>query len=413
MIDNAYCPAILETSATTIRRNAAPTEPLIAWISRRALADNLAAFRRRVGPGVGVCAMIKADGYGHGQQLVASELAAAGVEFLAVARLEEAVAIRRLGIDRPILLCEPAVDPNGDSFFADRLAAICRVDGLRVTVADAAAAAALARTAARLDRRVAVHLKIDTGMGRVGALPDDADAVARVIESATHLTLEGLYTHLATADEPGDAFAREQFDAFFALVEAWAARGRRPRWVHAANSAAALRFPHPRLTLARPGIVLYGYPPGPGMPADCPLSPILRLTGRIIFVKDLPPGHPVGYGCTWRSDRPTRLGLVPIGYGDGYKRAFGNRAMMQVGGRDVPVVGRISMDLTTIDLTDLPDGGRGVRAGATVTVISEHAADANSVEKLARLADTIPYEITTSLGTRVRRVLVDDFPPNA
>lgn len=390
-------------------------EPLVATISRTALEQNLRAIRARLGPG-GVCAMVKADAYGHGLRCVAPVLVKAGVEFLAVARLEEAEQLRELGLPGPILLIEPLIEPSGDGWLADRLEAICRLPGLRVTVADAAGAAAAGRVARRTGVRLPVHLKIDSGMGRSGFRPESADDVLAAIDAAGSLDIEGVYTHLATADETDEHFAREQLARFGQLVERLTSHGRAIRYVHANNSAGLARFSGPAVNLARPGVALYGYhPDGATTLPDwaLPLAPTLRLTGRMLLVRDLPAGVPVGYGCTWRTSRPSRVGLVPIGYGDGYSRCFGNRAVMQVAGRDVPVVGRVSMDLTTVDLTDLPEGGRAVRAGDEVTIISNRRSDANSVEGLARLADTIPYEITCRLSLRVRRELIEAFPTSA
>ncbi|MDD4890493.1 MAG: alanine racemase [Phycisphaerae bacterium] len=387
-------------------------EPVVAHVSRAALIGNLSAIRRRAGDAA-ICAMVKADAYGHGLAGVATTLAAAGAEMFGVARVEEAEAVRRLGLDQPILLCEPLVDPAGDSYLSDRLEAICRVPGIRPTIADEFAVAPAGRLARRLGVRLAVHLKVDSGMGRSGCQLERADAIVRAIDAQPALELEGVYTHLATADEADEAFARGQLARFEQFVAEFAAAGRRFRYVHATNSAGLARFGSPMMTLVRPGIAIYGYlPDAAASPPDwaIPVAPVLRMTARLMLVKDIPAGAPVGYGCTWRAKRASRIGLAPVGYGDGYLRRFGNRAVMQVAGRDVPVVGRVSMDLTTLDLTDLPGG---VRAGAEVTVISERRGDANSVEALARLADTIPYEITCLIGSRVRREIVDSFPERA
>jgi alanine racemase len=380
-------------------------EPLVASISRFALQSNLVAIRARSGRSA-VCAMVKADAYGHGAGLVAPLLADAGAEMLGVARIEEAATLRATGIDLPMLLCEPIAAPGQDAYLCDRLEAICRTPGIRPTVADSRAVQALAAMAERLAVRLPVHVKIDTGMGRSGLLPCDAGPVFAAVARAGSLELEGIYTHLATADEPDEQFARGQLDCFRTTLEQLRAAGRLPRYVHAGNSAGIARFAAEWMTLVRPGLALYGYQGGEGMLG---ISPVLRLTARLMLVKDLPAGHAVGYGCTWRAACPSRIGVVPIGYGDGYNRRFGNAAVMQVAGRDVPVVGRISMDLTTIDLTGLPDGGRAVQPGAEVTVISERRQAANSVEGLARLAGTIPYEVTCQLGGRIRRQLVDNW----
>ena len=389
-------------------------EPLAAYISKQALRANLAAIRQRVGP-TSLCAMVKADGYGHGMELVAATLAD-GVEFFAVARVEEAQRLDRLALGKPILLCEPAPpapSPGQDSYLSDRLEAICRVRNIRPTIGDAAGAEALGETARRLNVRLPVHLKIDTGMGRNGFPPEEIDSVLEAADRSGSLLVEGIYTHLAAADEPDELFTREQLARFEHLVAHVAAQGRAIRYTHATNSAGLARFDVPHLTLARPGIALYGYQANGGSPWEMPLSPVLRLTARLALLRDLPADHAIGYGSTWKTRRASRIGLLPIGYGDGYNRRFGNLAVMQIRGRDVPVVGRISMDLTTLDLTDLPGGGREVRVGDEVTVISERRSDSNSVEGLARLAGTIPYEITCQIGTRVRRELVDSFAQRA
>lgn len=380
-------------------------EPLVASISKSALRANLAAIRARAGRAA-VCAMVKANAYGHGAELVAPVLAEAGADILGVARIEEAASLRAIGLDLPILLCEPIPAPGTDRYLCDRLEAICRTPGVRPTVADRQAVRALAAMAERLAVRLPVHVKIDTGMGRGGLLPCDAGPVFAAIAAAASLELEGIYTHLATADEADERFAREQLDCFASVLERLRAAGRLPRYVHVGNSAGIARFAAEWATLVRPGLALYGYRAGEG---SLGVWPVLRLSARLMLIKDLPAGHAVGYGCTWRTTRPSRIGIVPVGYGDGYNRRFGNAAVMQVAGRDVPVVGRISMDLTTIDLTGLPDGGRQVRPGDEVAVISERAEAANSVEGLARLAGTIPYEITCQLGGRIRRQLVDNW----
>jgi alanine racemase len=265
--------------------------------------------------------------------------------------------------------------------------------------------------ARRLNVRLAVHQKVDTGMGRNGFAPEEIDAVLDAVDRSASLDVEGLYTHLAAADEPDDKFTREQLARFEHLAARIAAQGRSIRYLHATNSAGLARYDLPHLTLARPGIALYGYQSNTGSQGEppLPLAPVLRLTARLALLRDLPAGCAIGYGSTWTTRRPSRIGLLPIGYGDGYNRRFGNLAVMQIRGRDVPVVGRISMDLTTLDLTDLPGGGRDVRVGDEVTVISERPGDSNSVEGLARLAGTIPYEITCQIGTRVRRELVESF----
>jgi alanine racemase len=238
-------------------------------------------------------------------------------------------------------------------------------------------------------------------MGRSGVLPEAAPALVSRLRAGGNVCLTGLYTHLATADETDKKYARSQFRRMMGVVESCG--GRSGLTLHAANSAATIDLPETHLDMVRPGIAMYGYQPSEDMHNRLPLRPAMRLTGRLMQIKTLPAGSRCGYGLTYAFPRDARVGLVPIGYGDGYFRSLSNRASMRVRGQDVPIRGRVSMDQTILDLTGLPEA----RVGDEVEILSGDPTAAHSVENLAQLAETIPYELTCRLGRRVRRVLVD------
>ncbi|MFW6133908.1 MAG: alanine racemase, partial [Planctomycetota bacterium] len=248
-------------------------------------------------------------------------------------------------------------------------------------------------------------VKVDTGMGRSGIGADRAASLVAALRDAGGVELDGIYTHFAAADEPvrsGAPDATADQVGLFREVAARCAGTERLR-LHAANSAATLTRPETHLSMVRPGIAVYGYRPSDELGLEAVLRPALRLTAPLMQVKDVPAGSACGYGLTHRFDRDSRVGLVPVGYADGYARALSNRGVMRIGGREVPVRGRVSMDQTIVDLTGVP----GAAVGAEVEIISNEPGAGNSVESIARLCGTIPYEVTCRLGDRIRRVVVD------
>ena len=259
--------------------------------------------------------------------------------------------------------------------------------------------AAISAAASQVGQPASVHVKIDTGMTRSGIGAEEAPALVHQARRQPGVALAGLYTHFASADHADKRSAHEQLDRFSAAVRACGSDAA-GLMLHAANSAAAIDLPESHLDMVRIGIAMYGYQPSDEMHTRLPLRGILRLVGRLVQVKEVAAGARIGYGLTHRFDRPAKVGLLPIGYADGYCRCFSNRAVMRIGGRIAPVRGRISMDQTAIDLTDLPE----VRVGDEVEIVSPDPEAPNSVESLARLADTIPHEITCGLGARIRRV---------
>jgi alanine racemase len=370
-------------------------------VDRRAEARvNLAAIERNAARiaagltgGAALCAVVKGDGYGHGAVPAARAALAGGATWLAVATAQEAVELREAGLTDARVLVLGALTP------AELGAAL-----------DAGADVVAWREAfvAGIGRPARVHVKLDTGMGRLGTRDaNEATRVADAVASAPHLELAGAMTHFATADEPGDDFMPAQLERF----AAWAAalRARHPDvLLHAANSAATLRDPASHFGLVRAGIALYGLDPFQGDPAAHGLEPALELRSYVAEVKRCAPGQSAGYGRRFVADAPTVLATVPIGYGDGVRRALTNNADILVGGRRRPLRGTVSMDNVTLDLG--PDGG-GVRRGDDAVLIGAQDGERVTAEEWARRLDTINYEITCGLSRRVPRAYHRDGAP--
>ena len=361
-------------------------------IDLAALRHNLGAIRAAIGPGVAVCGVVKADAYGHGAVPVARTLAAAGIDHFAVASLDEAKELRDAGIDVPILLF--------GSVRPDRAREAARLR-LAVTVWSAAAARALA-AALGPDEPLDVHVKLDTGMHRVGALADDLSELAAALSTGP-LRVVGTMSHLACADEPGHPSVPAQIEAFESALRALAALGVAPGVRHLANSAGAVEWPQARYDMVRAGIALYGGAPSPEVAGRLDLRPVMHLRTRILQVKTIPAGDRVGYGHTFAAARPTRLAVLPVGYAIGYPRALSNRGEVLVRGRRAPVAGTISMDHVTIDVTDVPDAAEG----DVVTLWGSDGAQRLDVMELGARAGTIGYELLTCVSPRTPRIYDD------
>jgi alanine racemase len=377
---------------------------VLAEISREAVRANLETIRVHLRPGVALCPAVKADAYGHSIRELLPVFREAQAERLAVANLEEAVQLRDLGWDRAILCLGAPLVACSDNHRRERAREAVARD-VTCTISTCEEARLLADEAAPRGRLARAHVKIDTGMGRMGLLHGPAGAAICEMARCPGVNIEGIYTHFATADEPDLDFARGQLDNFSELTRALEAAGTRIPIRHACNSAGIFRIPAAHFDMVRPGLAVYGYWCGPDRPA---LRPALRVVSRIVAVRQISTGDSVGYGRTFTAAHDSTVGVVPIGYGDGYRRALGNSAVMTldaVRGRPrqtVPVVGRVSMDQVSVDLTGVPD----VRCGDPITIIDNDPAAPNSVEALAAKLGTIPYEITCLLGQRIRRVAV-------
>ncbi len=370
-------------------------ERVWAEVSLQAVASNLRAVRSVLSPDCRVMASVKADAYGHGAVAVARALAEAGVDHLAVSHVNEAAELREAGITLPILLL--AYTPPSE---AARLAAL----GVAQSVSDREYAVALNEAAAAAGVSVAVHIKLDTGMGRIGFVCHEATPTEDIVAACAlpQLCVEGVFTHFALADvatPEADAFTKLQFSRFTAALAALEAQGVTFPLRHCCNSAAALRFPEMHLDMVRPGIVLYGCPPDEALSLPVTLTPVMTLCSVVAQVKTVPAGTHVSYGGTAVTTGETRLATVPIGYADGLPRVCSNRMALGVGGGRAPIVGRVCMDQCILDVTELP----AVTPGETVTVFGA----APTAGELAATADTISYEILCRVGKRVPRVYVE------
>jgi len=372
---------------------------LKAEISASAVRANFAAIRSCLAPGVKVCAVVKCNAYGHGQELLL-DLIADQADWLGVATPAEALRLREVGYAGPMLVFFTACTDNPEPNLSATLDELLR-QGVTLTIASQTELDLLTKASRRTDCDGKVHVMIDTGMTRSGILPANAPRLLQQIRLDPSLRMTGVYTHLACADEADKASALQQLARFDQALAACGVGDSILR--HAANSAAIIDLPESHYDMVRPGIAIYGYQPGDEMHNTIPLKPALRLTAHLMQIKTIPAGTRCGYGLTHEFTRDSIVGLVPVGYGDGYDRRLGNCATMHIGGADVPVCGRVSMDQTTIDLTDLPNAC----VGDEVEIISPDPTAGHSVENLARLADTIPYELICRLGRRVRRYLVE------
>jgi alanine racemase len=354
---------------------------------------NLLAIRKRIGPDRKMLIAVKANAYGHGAVAVSRMAEAAGVDWLGVATVPEGLQLREAGIRLPILKLSPA--------FPEEMTAA--VGGaITLAVCDQANAEALEAVCAAMAASATVHLVLDTGMARIGVQPLNAPALAAfLVEKCPHLRLQGAFTHLPVSDDADATYTEAQIQRFRTAVEAIeAALGRRLELVHCANSGAVLGHPEGYLDLVRPGIMIYGFYPDRGTPRTVPLLPGLSFLTRVSFLKKVTAGTRVGYGLTWSAPEDTWIATLPVGYADGFNRLFSNRGRVLVRGRSYPVVGRVCMDQTMIDLgPETP-----VQVGDEVVLIGRDGAEEITVEEWAQALGTITYEVTCQINGRVERV---------
>jgi len=367
-----------------------------AQVDLNQLGLNLTAIRDRTEKLV--LLPVKANAYGHGIVPVAQAAIDNGwADWLGVATVSEGVALREAGVTAPILKLSNVLPWETETAVENdlRLAITC-ADEVRL----AQAAAAKLGVTARL------HIKIDTGMHRIGVEPGDAPSVAALIESLPDVELEGLFTHLAVSDAPAEnEYTNQQLDLFDEAVHAVIKQiGRRPALIHAANSGAVLAHPRAWWDMVRPGIMSYGYYPDVTTPKTIPVAPVMSLLTHLSYVKTIHEGDTVSYGRTWASERGTRLGTFPVGYGDGYDRRLSNQINVLIDGRAYPQVGRICMDQAMADLG--PDST--LAPGQPVTLIGREGEQVVTADDLAHLLGTISYEILTGIAHRVPRVYIGD-----
>ena len=378
-----------------------PPRPTWVEVDLDAIAHNVRILAQRAAPAQ-LMAVVKADGYGHGAVMVARTALAHGARRLAVAVVEEGVHLRQSAIACPILVM--GWTPPWQYGLALRY-------DLELAISSEDEARALAETARREGRKVRVHVKIDTGMGRLGLRWDQprlVETIARLM-ALGGLEVAGIFTHLATADDPEAALTEDQLSRFARVLQALEGRGLRPGLRHVANSAALLRLPGARYDLVRPGIALYGLEPFPGAVAAFGLQPALAWKTRVALVKEVPPGTPISYGATFVTRRRSRIATLPVGYADGLRRALSNRGQVLVGGRRAPIVGRVCMDQVMVDVTDAGP----VAVGDEVVLIGRQGDERITADEMAAWMDTIGYEVVTGIGRRVPRIYLRGGRPVA
>lgn len=365
----------------------APGRPTWIRIDLDGLAHNVR--RLRAIAGVPLMAVLKADAYGHGAVRVARTALASGAEHLAVATLGEARTLREADITAPILVL--GYTPPWQAQEAVALGVACMLFDL-----DSAHALAAAAEAAQ--RRASVHVKVDTGMGRLGLAPEDVGPFLRALANRPGIFVEGLATHFATADSADERFAWLQLDRFGRLLSELTSAGLRPPIIHAANSAALLRFPTARFDMVRPGIACYGLNPGPETPLPADFRPVLTFHSEVAQVKEVPAGTPLSYGGTFVTPHRARIATIPVGYADGLRRSPPWRAVL-VGGQRAPIVGRICMDYALLDVSAVPT----VKRGDHVVLIGSQADEHIGADEVAEWLGTINYEVVSTLLPRVPR----------
>jgi len=370
--------------------------PTWAEINLEALAANFRAVRRIVGPGVNILSVVKAEAYGHGAVVCARRLAAEGSDWFGVALPEEGINLRLSDIRNPILCL---------GGFWEGQAALCIKYGLVPVVYRLDMAEAIDRAARDAGVVADVHVKVDTGMGRLGVRYDEAAEFADALRRFKNVRVDGLMTHFAAADDPAlREFTDTQRGRYLAAVETFRGRGHSLTYEDMANSAATYSLPETRRNMVRAGAILYGMwrdvlLPTPGPP---PLRPVMTLCSHICLLKRVPAGETLGYSCSYRVERETLVATLPVGYKDGFQRGLSNCGRVIVRGCYAPVVGRVSMDLTLVDVTDVP----GVALNDRVTLIGQDGPLAVSAEEFALRAGTISYDVLCAVSERVPRVYI-------
>jgi alanine racemase len=354
-------------------------------IDLAALRHNYRQLRRLCAPGVKLMAVVKADAYGHGLLPAARALAGEGADYLGVGSLEEGLALRQAGITLPVLLLLGILPEEAEK----AVAADLEVALFRQDVAQSLAAAAAAQ-----GKIAGVHLKVDTGMGRLGLMPEEVLPFLEGLRACPRLEVRGLTSHLAVADLEDKSYTFRQLEQFTGLLQATRNQGWALPLSHIANSAALWELKDAHFAMVRPGIMLYGSPPAPERQMPVDLQPVMSLATQVLQVKRLPPGESISYGCTFTTTDWCRLAVLPVGYANGYSRLFSNRGEVLIRGLRAPIRGRVCMNLTMVEVTHLPE----VQAGEPVVLLGQSGRARLTGDELAGWAQTISYEIYLALG---------------
>jgi len=383
-----------------------------AEIDLNAYAHNIKELRRITQPDAMLMAVVKANGYGHGSTEVAREALRNGAQWLGVARINEAVDLRKAGLEAPILIM---------GYTPAKLARQLIEFDLTPTVYSYSNAEIFSSQALKLGKKISVHIKVDSGMGRLGlvtealvpektirqANPNPIDIIEK-IANLQGLEIQGLFTHFATADSADKSYATQQLEIFLDFLHQLDRAGLRPPICHAANSAALIEIPASHLDMVRPGIATYGLYPSEEINTDrAVLKPVMALKSRIIHLKKVSAGFNVSYGITYQTNKPTAIATVPVGYADGFNRLFSSCGRMMVHGQSVPVIGRVCMDLTMLDVGNIPD----VDIEDEVVIFGQQDDASITADELASQLNTINYEIVSTIMGRVPRVYVRSKDP--
>ncbi len=364
-----------------------------------AVAHNVRMIRRRVGKGVGVIGVVKSDAYGHGASRVGLLLQSLGVEMLAVATVEEGIVLRDRGIKVPILVL--------GCIFPEEVGTLLK-HSLTPNLCERDTAKELSRHARELGKVAKVHVKIDTGLGSLGVHHREAAGFLREVADAGNLFIEGIFTHFSSSSEMDDTHTREQLRVFKEIIRETESMGIRIPIRHTANSGAILRIPEASFNAVRPGILLYGLYQSLKDSNERGLSigvrPAMSLKSSIGFIKNISTGETVSYGQTFKAGRPTRVGILPLGYDNGYSRALSNRSEVVIRGRRVPVIGRVRMNHIQVDVTDIP----GAKVGDSVVLFGGHGNARVSAEEVAGLIETVPYEVVCAAGRSNPRIYINE-----
>ena len=367
--------------------------PTWVEIDQAAIRANLRGIKALVGPECQVMAVVKAEAYGHGASQVAKLARAEGIDWFGVAMPEEGIALREAGVDGNILVFAP--------FLPEQAATYCNYD-LGATITTWESATALSQEALRRRQKARVHIKVDTGMGRIGFFAAEGGAAIERILSLPGLIVEGLYTHFATADAADRTFARQQLDAFTRLVNELESKGIRIPLKHMANSGGILNFPDSYFDMVRAGLILYGMLPSPWCErGKIKLKPAFCLKTKVVFVKRARAGMGISYGQCYHTKAETTIATLPIGYADGWSRALSGKALVLINGEYYPVVGTICMDQCMVEV-----GDAAVQVGDDVVLIGEQQGKAITVEEVAAHLNTINYEVVCQISSRVPRIYV-------
>jgi alanine racemase len=375
---------------STISTNSV-VRPTLVEVNLARLADNLAAIRAKVAPAQ-VMPILKANAYGHGLIEVARHLVICGADILGVAFLEEGILLREQGIPAPILVLGGIIGNQVPLFLQHNLT---------LTASSVEKLDQIENTASQMGVIARVHIKIDTGMERIGVHYYSAGPLLEASLRCRHCLIEGIYSHFATADSADLTYARLQIERFQEVLRFYEQRSLPMPLRHMANSAAILQLPEGTFDLVRPGILLYGVYPSKEVARSVAVRPALAWKSRVVYFKVVRPDHPVSYGSTWVSNHPVRVVTIPVGYGDGYFRSLSNRAQVIIRGRKYPVVGRVCMDQMMVNIE-----WETAYNGDEVVLLGESGEEVITADDLADWAGTIPYEILTNINTRVPRVYV-------